>query len=324
LKSLPDNYDDIYLHYAREGSRVLCLGYKELGVLSHQQVRKLFVSGTADTFCFQNFSFRFKLRDKNRDEIERDLEFGGFLIISCPLKPDSKSIIKEILHSSHHVTMITGDNPLTACHVAGELKFIKKQNAVLLQTDETSNSKSWYWTTIDNKKRFDLENYEADHDLCLTGDAFEHLYKTQQKLLRRIIARVKVFARVSPKQKENVVTLLKDLGYYTLMCGDGTNDVGALKHADVGVALLSHSDFVEKKRLNIANNPTMAITQPDQLANETSLRNRNPNANPIPQQSPQERAQQRAHNAQVLDFSIYRSIGIDFDGLTNVYRKHCK
>jgi cation-transporting ATPase 13A1 len=51
-----------------------------------------------------------------------------------------------------------------------------------------------------------------------------------------------VFSRTSPSQKGIIVGLLNSLGHKTLMCGDGTNDVGSLKRADVGLAIVNNKE----------------------------------------------------------------------------------
>ena len=46
-----------------------------------------------------------------------------------------------------------------------------------------------------------------------------------------------VFARMSPDEKHELVEKLQEIGYCVGFCGDGANDVGALKGADVGISL---------------------------------------------------------------------------------------
>lgn len=216
---IPDKYDDVYLELSRRGARVLALGCRELGKLTSQE-----------------------LRDLTREDVEKNFVFAGFVIISCPLKTDSKSAIKEIINASHRVVMITGDNPLTACHVAKELKFTQKFESVILTPKEDNE---WVWETVDQKNTFPLftklNELNEKFDLCITGDGLSYIQENHFKLLRNILPHVTVFARFAPKQKEFVVVSLKNMGYTTLMCGDGTNDVGALKHAHVGVAILSNA-----------------------------------------------------------------------------------
>ncbi len=46
-----------------------------------------------------------------------------------------------------------------------------------------------------------------------------------------------VFARMSPDEKNELVEKLQSIGYCCGFCGDGANDCGALKAADVGISL---------------------------------------------------------------------------------------
>ncbi|RLU17860.1 hypothetical protein DMN91_010099 [Ooceraea biroi] len=252
LSSVPKNYDSTYLSLSRRGARVLALGYQKLsGTLSSQDLREL-----------------------TRDKLENNLTFAGFVIISCPLKPDSKAVIKEIVNSSHSVVMITGDNPLTACHVSRELHFTKKPNTLIL----TENDGEWLWENVDKSMQLPLsvKNTESrreiwkDNALCITGEGLTYLKERERDLLRKLLPHIVIFARCAPKQKEFIIVSLQSLGYTTLMCGDGTNDVGALKHTQVGVAILSSPpDKREDSRYD-----TMAIP----LNNGT--RN-NPRATPV-------------------------------------------
>jgi cation-transporting ATPase 13A1 len=223
LSTVPPGYEDIYLEYSRRGARVLALGIKEFGKLDHQAVREM-----------------------KREDVESDLTFVGFVIISCPLKPDSKAVVKEILQAAHKVVMITGDNPLTACHVARELRFTKKPILVLTPNEEVT---IWQWQgivgdvkiPIHGKNSQSVSEIIKEYDFCITGDGLLYLNEEEHDYLNEVLPYVTVFARFAPKQKEFVITSLKRLGYYTLMCGDGTNDVGALKHAHVGVSILSNA-----------------------------------------------------------------------------------
>lgn len=149
-------------------------------------------------------------------------------------------MIRELQHSSHKVVMITGDNPLTACHVAKELKFTTKTTLILTQNKDT-----FVWQSINESEKLSLEyDYNTlvkQYDLCITGDGLNYLRENYYTFLNLILPHITVYARFAPKQKEYIVVQLKNLGYTALMCGDGTNDVGALKHADVGVAILSNA-----------------------------------------------------------------------------------
>jgi len=95
--------------------------------------------------------------------------------------------------------LISGDNP-------GTVKALLAQLGINLQGGVVAGS--------------DIEH--------LTGDAF-----------RNAVAANSVFGRISPALKARIVGALRERGHFVAMCGDGANDVQALRAADVAVAMAS-------------------------------------------------------------------------------------
>ncbi|KAE9389409.1 cation-transporting ATPase [Gymnopus androsaceus JB14] len=220
LGTVPSRYDEIYKGYTREGSRVLALACKEMEFMNGEKINKL-----------------------ARDAIESNLTFAGFLVFHCPLKADAVDTLKMLADSSHRCIMITGDNPLTAVHVAKTVEIVDREVLILDLKENPRNERDLTWRTVDERKvipvdpsaPLDLTLFD-EYDICVTGAAMKQYENTPG--WKDLVQNTWVYARVSPAQKEYILTTLKSAGYVTLMAGDGTNDVGALKQAHIGVALL--------------------------------------------------------------------------------------
>ena len=76
--------------------------------------------------------------------------------------------------------------------------------------------------------------------LCINGDVLETL--VGEKSASKIIKCIHIFSRTSPNQKDWIVTMLNKEGHITMMCGDGTNDVGSLKRANIGLAIINNRE----------------------------------------------------------------------------------
>lgn len=145
--------------------------------------------------------------DEVLDESDlKEMKFLGLTAFIDPLRKESKEAIKKAEKAGVEVVMITGDHPLTAYSIAKELELVQNKDQVI------------------------------------TGDEFAKLSKKEQ--LEKIYY-VKVFARVTPIQKLEIVELLIEMGNFVAVTGDGVNDSPALRKANIGVAMGSGSDVAK-------------------------------------------------------------------------------
>jgi Ca2+-transporting ATPase len=153
--------------------------------------------------AMRNLAFGFKYLDSLPDEktlkdIENNLTYCGMVGMIDPPRPEVYNAIKKCRKANIKVIMVTGDHKLTAKAIGEELDIL-----------DTG-------------------------DKIIDGEEFAALTKEE---LEEQIEDIKIFARVSPSNKVDIINALKKNNHIVAMTGDGINDAPSLKRADIGLAM---------------------------------------------------------------------------------------
>jgi Ca2+-transporting ATPase len=131
--------------------------------------------------------------------VKDGLTWLGLVGMTDPLRPGIPELIARFHRAGIETVMITGDQSTTAYAVGRQLGLSNGQPLEILDS--------------------------------------ESLERLDPRLLAGLAGRVRVFARVSPAHKLQIVRALQDTGKVVAMTGDGVNDAPALRAADVGVVV---------------------------------------------------------------------------------------
>lgn len=132
------------------------------------------------------------------DTLETGLTLLGLVGMIDPPRPEAKAAVATCRQAGIKPVMITGDHVVTASAIARELGILE------------------------------------EGDRAITGAQLDDM--TDQELDREV-ARISVYARVSPENKIRIVKAWQRQGQVVSMTGDGVNDAPALKAADIGCAM---------------------------------------------------------------------------------------
>ncbi|XP_058408988.1 polyamine-transporting ATPase 13A2 isoform X3 [Diceros bicornis minor] len=187
-----------------------------------------------------------------RDTVEQDLSLLGLLVLRNLLKPQTAPVIQALRRTRIRTVMVTGDNLQTAvtvargCHMVGPQERLvivhatppeRGQPASLELLPVESPAAENGAKDPDQAASYTVEPDPRPSHLALSGSTFGVLMKHFPNLLPKVLVQGTVFARMAPEQKTELVCELQKLQYCVGMCGDGANDCGALKAADVGISL---------------------------------------------------------------------------------------
>jgi cation-transporting ATPase 13A3/4/5 len=205
-EGVPNTVYSNLLNFSQSGNRVLACAYKSLPSFNARQTL---------------------------EELESSLSFLGLILLHNPLKAETCSTLETLLQANIRCVISTGDALLTAAAVGKACGIIDKDEEVILGS---LIGEEIVW---ESEKGLRIEiSSETSVAVVATGSLLEFLYKNNSEILDFVLNNGKVFGRMSPNQKVILVQLLQKEEILVAMVGDGANDCGALKAADVGLSIV--------------------------------------------------------------------------------------
>jgi sodium/potassium-transporting ATPase subunit alpha len=156
------------------------------------------------------------------ETVERDLTFLGLVALMDPPHREVPDAVARCRQAGVRVIMITGDHPLTALAIARKIGLAPPE------PDESSDPSG---PVIEGAQLDGMNDKELRK---LLGNAGNIGARRAVPLQGRPDP---VFARMSPRHKMRVVTVLKGMGEVVAVTGDGVNDAPAIQKADIGIAM---------------------------------------------------------------------------------------
>ncbi|KAG5486251.1 hypothetical protein LSCM1_07374 [Leishmania martiniquensis] len=250
-ESVPENCLRIAEETAAKGYRVIALAYRPLTEAERSSKEAI-------------LSLR-------RESVEKDLRFAGLAVYVCPLKKDAKETIENLEGGSHRCVIITGDSVQTAISVGKDVSMLLCKRQLVARERAASGEIEWVDSVTSvvqpgtateiiantfQRSRRRRTPRDNEWDLCVNAEVVSP--ESMQHIIEVYNEQVTIWARCAPTQKEEIVTDLKKKNHIVMMAGDGTNDVGALKQAQAGIAVLNSASVApksENKELAVGPQP---------------------------------------------------------------------
>lgn len=186
---------------------IVSKGAVENIISSCEKVNSEEINEATDKFAQQGkrvLAFALKIVDAlpksiSIESIENNLNFIGIAAMIDPPREEVIQAIADCHTAGITPVMITGDHPITAKAIATDTGILRYKSDRVITGLELAN--------------FTDEEFEKE------------------------IEYIKVYARVSPEQKLNIVKALQKKNHFVAMTGDGVNDAPALKRANIGIAM---------------------------------------------------------------------------------------